>query len=742
MRIFFLLTAFVLLGRMLSAQVDFDNYSHLRSEGAVPTDFSRKTAEKIEQELKNDIPDLSKRQERYFIEQVNYSIDELLKSGLVTYGDEVSRYLQTIGDRLCASDPELAGKLRFYTLNANEANAFSTHQGMVFVTTGLIAQMTSEAQLAYVLAHEIIHYREKHVLDLYGYVVDNKSLSYGEKSRFFSKYSRDNELEADLEGVRLYHDAGYAPQEVVKTFDVLIYSYLPFEEVYFPRDYFNTDKVYVPEKLFGRSARDISARSNYDDRYTSHPNIDKRRERLEKRIDSLSAWGTKLEETPGKFSVVRDICRYEFVMNCVYDEQHVEALYAIFLLEDTHSGSHFLKHCKSQVWLEMMKDEEAAGTGTLVYSSRRFQPNYEGEISSLATFIASLDENALKAIGLRIIYDESRDSTDALQLKMLDKATEILASNNSFELSDFSLKTFGQAVRDAEEQRIAQEKDTLGSRSRWNKYETIENRKAGLTTSYGIDSLKFYLYAISDIKRDSAFLKRFEAYRTQAREKQRKKEDYFVLTDAEQSEIDMEEYQRELHLSLGKLLMINPLVAEFKNLQTVDYPGSDKLETRLLAAIQKMSVEQNIDLVRLDREHQEKLTTQEYNDLAVLMRSMQKAADGNEPDVFLLDQSDLDSIRVKYGSQHAMLTMLEHTYQSGINAGNGVLFTVLFPVGLVYFPIAILSGNKTYVSYYILDLGKGELVAKREYFTNDPASSKILQNSFYALFSELKQPKE
>ena len=205
-----------------TAQVSFDHYIPLQSKGAVPTDFSKATRQKISEDAQHTIPGLSRSEQKVFIEQVNYTIDELLKSGLITYGDEVTTYIQRIGDRLTESDAELKGKLRFYTLNSNEANAFSTNQGMVFVTTGLIAQMTNEAQLAFVLAHEIIHYRERHVLDLYDYASDNKSLSYDEKVRFFTKYSRDNEFEADKEGVKLYHAAGYASSEILKTFDVLI----------------------------------------------------------------------------------------------------------------------------------------------------------------------------------------------------------------------------------------------------------------------------------------------------------------------------------------------------------------------------------------------------------------------------------------------------------------------------------------------------------------------------------------
>ena len=174
------------------AQQDFNNFQTFVSVGAIPKDFSSLTYMKIDEDLKEQKGDLSKAKERIFLQGIHYGIDEILHSGMVCYGDEVSHYIENVIDKLLADDPFLRSKLRFYTIKSTESNAFSTDQGIVFVTTGLISQLTNEAQLALVLAHEISHYTEKHVVASFEYKIENRAS--GRNIRDLSIYSKDHEI--------------------------------------------------------------------------------------------------------------------------------------------------------------------------------------------------------------------------------------------------------------------------------------------------------------------------------------------------------------------------------------------------------------------------------------------------------------------------------------------------------------------------------------------------------------------
>lgn len=106
-------------------------------------------------------------------------------------------------------------------------NAFSLPGGPVFVGEGLLDLMTSEDQLAMILGHEIEHIDHYHCaervqiearlrnlnLEILGVIVQIP-LSVWEAG-----YNKDEELEADREGMRLAVLGGYSPYGAVSVFE-------------------------------------------------------------------------------------------------------------------------------------------------------------------------------------------------------------------------------------------------------------------------------------------------------------------------------------------------------------------------------------------------------------------------------------------------------------------------------------------------------------------------------------------
>lgn len=76
---------------------------------------------------------------------------------LQQYVNKVGTYLATLSDR-----PDLAWT--FAILDTPDLNAFAIPGGYVFISSGLLANLDSEAELAAVLSHEIIHITERHHL--------------------------------------------------------------------------------------------------------------------------------------------------------------------------------------------------------------------------------------------------------------------------------------------------------------------------------------------------------------------------------------------------------------------------------------------------------------------------------------------------------------------------------------------------------------------------------------------------
>ena len=75
-------------------------------------------------------------------------------------------YVNRVTDSLLANDPVTRSQINIYILRSTVVNAFATDRGSIFVTIGLLTRLHNEAELAFVLAHEIVHFKRRHVLKL------------------------------------------------------------------------------------------------------------------------------------------------------------------------------------------------------------------------------------------------------------------------------------------------------------------------------------------------------------------------------------------------------------------------------------------------------------------------------------------------------------------------------------------------------------------------------------------------
>ncbi|MNU83391.1 Beta-barrel assembly-enhancing protease [compost metagenome] len=728
----------------LMAQEDFNHYQPLCNRGPVPKDFSNSTLNKIKQDNREDLKSLTPRKKQLFVEQINYSIDEILYSGNVTFGDTIGRYLQRLGDKLVTGNEDLEGKLRFYVYNSTDANAFSTRQGIVFVTTGLIAQLTTEAQLAFVLSHEIIHFQEHHVLDLYEYATKEKFYSYNERARFLSNYSRENELEADRMAVKMVHDAGYNPDEINKTFDVLLYSYLPFEEMKFDKTYFNTNEMYIPEMYFDFKRIEISAKFKYNDYLMSHPNLAKRKEQVTEQVAKFKDWDKQmLYADSSGFFYIRDIARFEYVLNKVYEEEPVEALYAIYILEKTYPESAFLANCKSQVWLDVMKSVvQKRKPGYYTGLPRKKARYYEGQISILNQFINVLPKNGKLAVGLRVIYDTYRkDTTNLMARKSFETAIQLLVKSEDFDLDKFSKRNYAETLVYLNEKKKAANSGEKLSTDEWDKYAVIENQAKGMTDGFEIDSSKFYMYGIADIIRDSNFLKKFKQHTTKSTLLEKRNEEFNLMTDNEQLDLEYLKYGEEAHLKMDSMLLLQPAVFETTRSSDINVYKTFKTRDLMLKEVTSNASDLNIHVKSLSLQKLDTLDAEDWNNYALLQRSLTRAIKDHENDYFVLDLPDLNRIKKLYGADKLLFLEYQHAYAPDLYFGNVLLFTVLLPVGLVYFPIEILSGHYSDWQFYVLDLKTGELVLNRSYYANEPSTKHFIGSRLYGMFNQLKQAK-
>ena len=133
-------------------------------------------------------------------------------------------YVNAVGQQLARQSDLPNLNYTFTVLDSDVINAFALPGGYVYISRGLLALANTEAELAGVLAHEIGHVTARHSAQRYsssvvaglgtallGAVVGGSAAQLGQQGAaiYLQGYSRDQEFEADMLGVRYLARTGY-----------------------------------------------------------------------------------------------------------------------------------------------------------------------------------------------------------------------------------------------------------------------------------------------------------------------------------------------------------------------------------------------------------------------------------------------------------------------------------------------------------------------------------------------------
>lgn len=153
---------------------------------------------------------------------------KIIKAYGGVYSDEkLGAYVAGVTARIVKATNQPNNPYRVTVLDSPVVNAFALPGGYVYVTRGLMALVNDEAELAGVIGHEIGHVAARHSAQrqtaamgtsllgaVLGAVVGsnaiNQAVGLGGQG-FLANYSRDQEYEADMLGVRYLATAGYDP---------------------------------------------------------------------------------------------------------------------------------------------------------------------------------------------------------------------------------------------------------------------------------------------------------------------------------------------------------------------------------------------------------------------------------------------------------------------------------------------------------------------------------------------------
>lgn len=162
----------------------------------------------------------------------------------VSQDKALNQYLDSVGKNIAQTSHRPHMPYNFQVVNATYVNAYAFPGGSIAATRGILLEMDNEAELAALIGHEVAHVNARHtaeratrsqiagVIATAATVITSQS-DYSEYTEIvnslggmgagalLSRYSRDNEREADSLGLQYMVQSGQNPQGMVGLMEML-----------------------------------------------------------------------------------------------------------------------------------------------------------------------------------------------------------------------------------------------------------------------------------------------------------------------------------------------------------------------------------------------------------------------------------------------------------------------------------------------------------------------------------------
>ncbi len=224
------------------------------------------------------------------LKSLSTNFTRLDSMSLLMHTDSLNGYVNSITQRICSKNPSLAGStFKIFTYRTIIPNASSRGNGVLFINLDLAAKLSSEAELAFIICHEMAHDVRKHVmkgiLQRSQMIHDDnfkKELKKATSQEFnsvkvtetvvlkfmarYTEHSRENETEADSLGLVLYRNAGYPLAVAVKAIQKLDSIDLPsYTKPLRLKELFNSAELAFNDNWLKPSDENVALGGNLDD---------------------------------------------------------------------------------------------------------------------------------------------------------------------------------------------------------------------------------------------------------------------------------------------------------------------------------------------------------------------------------------------------------------------------------------------------------------------------------------------
>ncbi len=753
------LYALLLLSSSLVFAQNAEEHKPLTASGYIPEDIRKLSYDKFKDDLGNvDKKSADRKSTEEFLLMSNYRVDELLQSGKILFNDPISEYCEKILDEILKDDADTRAKIRVYTIRSSIANAFATNQGILFVTVGLMAQLENEAQLAFVLAHEVSHFKEKHTLNSY---LENQKIikgkgeyrhyGYNESIKLLSQYSKDKEFEADELGSNVILNTDYSIEEINYVFDVLQYSYLPFDEIPFDKTFFNDDYLKIPDEFFLDSIYPIVIKENYDDSESTHPNIVKRKERVKNNLKDKKGGDKLFIVSEEDFNNVRNISRYELLRLNLLDRNYPKALYNSYLLSLENPDDKYIKTSIAKALYGMAKYKNAGRTSEVL----TYYKKIHGESQQVYKMLHSMKSTQINVIALKYNWIMKKQYPDeAIFTQMCDDLFDLLVIENEKEKSYFLTKKEIEKAQNSNDTTSIAENDIKEEENKENKrskkYIVIDERRSNTnkeSESKDENKSSFEKFALADLLEEGAFENEFNDRLEKLEKKKKEEEEEENMSYAQKKSIRHEEQKEKKKqerkgkaLGIDKIAVIDPMYLQMDSRNNTKYINSEKKLLDFNNTMITMASDLGLS-IELVTPKEFTIDAINYYNIFSLLNDWAAERFDHEDMEFVQSTSDLmEEVKKELGTKYILYNGVISYKQKKSDVGyyfcGAILYPLILPYAIVY---ALTPEYWTYYYNYLFDIENGNAYIADVKDTKQKDHRGLVLSNLYHTFNQIKR---
>ena len=719
------LIAFLFLSPTLFAQhIDLANYQGIYSTGVIPKVITKTIEKRIQEAEKKNISKndnwLEKKAKQRSIIESSFVTSELLLSGNVVFNDTLSGYIKLVAKQLLKNEEETFAKLNFFVVKSAFVSTLSNQEGVVLISSGLLARINNEAQLAFILAREIAHYKLKHQAKLY---LDNDISNNGAYNLKLiednllksSNFSDAQEEQADSLATVLF-STNYSSNAINGVLKIFNSGNHPVAQEAFDIRFFNSTNFKIPDTYFFTEVNPIT---EADENYTQ-PNVILRNNAINKimngEIDSFIL-------PKNQFHYCRDIARFELSSLYLYDRQYAAAIYNSYLLLQKYPNNEFLLSniANSLYFLAKYSNKNA-----LQYVNAHHE-NIEGESQQLHLLFSVLKKEELDVLAIQYLWNTyfafpSRKDLKKKAIELMNEMMKLYPVSNSF--SEIS------PVRDTSTLNVV-------------KPATIGKMKVNHYYGYGkrpADTSKIELrYAFSELFKKEEFKSAFNTA-------QSNKELPSNIPSTVYFSQDLYAYNPPSikPMYLNKIVMVDPSYFKINNTfftEKFNALESENARKEYSKSIKEIAKKAKLDVDLLDSKFLNTKQVSLFNDIARLNNFIDELYKHKDLDsVLSADYQLVDMLLEKHKTKYLVWNSVFALTEPDAMADpvNLIMYCVYLPVLAPYFFYdAATPDYYTYHYMMVADIEKGKVIFNKSYQIKGKDTPDRLKSNLYYNFLQL-----